>query len=294
MGLALAAIGYNQARFIPGFLERLRSQREYFDEVLLIDNCGSDDSERLFRESKLGIVLRRGDPTTSGALNDAMRTLKSEWVMPAAVDDLLTHDAGAKIRATLAWAPSNAGMIFCGCDFMDDAGRPLPEKLLSMRRVWPAPSRGLMQLAGLVQPSQPGSIHRRKAFLSVGARPEEWVEDYGISLRVALRYPIVEAGETWAIYRRTAGSWSSIPAVLDNAAAATRQRIIDERWPNNPAMRRFARSLAAYSTARLAVGQRDPRRAIRFSLESLRLAPFLPLGLHTAAHAAKQLMKEMA
>jgi hypothetical protein len=155
------------------------------------------------------------------------------------------------------------------------------------RRVWPAPLKGLAQFAGLVQPVQPGVIYRRAAVLSVLAREEEWVEDYGLTVRLGLRYPSADTDACWLERRVVPTSFGSVAWPLENATAATRQAIAMESAPGRAALAAM-QSLAAYNTSRLLVGQRNWRSATRFALESLSLNPIVPLGLHTLYRALQQ------
>jgi hypothetical protein len=289
--LGVVAVSYNQARFIPSFIERLGPQRDGFDEILFIDNCSSDDSHQRFQAVGFGQAIRRDDRILSTALNEAMSRLRSRWILTIAVDDLLTPSAARDIRAALAEVSSACALIYAQREEIDENGTVIVPGRLRSPRYWPRPLRGLLHLMGVIQPSATGWVLRRDAILGIRCRPEEWVEDYGLALRLGLSHGVYEAGRVWVQYRRTAVSWSSTPAPLDEASAVTRMRVINELWPHPGWRRSMALAFAAYSSSRSALGRGDNERALRFAVESLRTWPIVPVGIHTLIRGVQRMRR---
>jgi glycosyltransferase involved in cell wall biosynthesis len=284
--VAAVGLAYNQSRYIDAFAARLLPQKDLFDEVIFVDNCSQDDSEARFLGLGFGRVVRRPDRSTARFLNDIARIAQSEWLLILAVDDLLKPNAARLVRDTLRRAPRNSGQIHCSQNPIDEEGKPMPVPPPLKWRVWPAPVKGLLQFAGLIQPTQPGVVYRREAVLATVAREEEWIEDYGLTVRLGLRYPAVDADVCWAERRVVPRSFGSVAWPLENASAVTRQNIAAELARGTLTLRAM-QSLAAYGRSRFLIGQGDWRGTMRLSLESLSLNPLLPLGLHTLVRAAQ-------
>src|SRR3954454_4979021 len=83
--LALLVPAYNAAAFLPRLLESARNQVAEFDEVLVYDDCSSDDTQRVAEELGASVV--------SGEVNRGCTYGKSVLAERTACDWIHFHDA---------------------------------------------------------------------------------------------------------------------------------------------------------------------------------------------------------
>jgi glycosyltransferase involved in cell wall biosynthesis len=116
--VAIVVPNYNHARFLPESLGSIAGQSRAPDEVLIIDDCSTDDScaviesflsrhpnWRLIRHTdRQGVVQRQ---------NEALSEVRSDWITFLGADDLLDRDF--LVRATDLAARHPAAGLVCGC-----------------------------------------------------------------------------------------------------------------------------------------------------------------------------------
>ncbi len=129
---------YNYARYLPGCVRSVLTQSDVDVEILIIDDCSSDDTE------EIGTELAAADPRVTfrrhavnqghiATYNEGIDWASGDYLALLSADDLLT--AGALGRATSALdSQSTAGLVYGRSVFFvtDDeipparTGEPLP------------------------------------------------------------------------------------------------------------------------------------------------------------------------
>ncbi|MFP4441369.1 MAG: glycosyltransferase family 2 protein [Chloroflexaceae bacterium] len=100
--LGVVAISKNEAREIVAYLMHLRS---WVDEIVLVDDCSSDQTTALARATVPGIkiVEQPLDPVHGFAAqrNRGIVEATSDWLLHMDVDDRVTRDLQAEIQQTI-------------------------------------------------------------------------------------------------------------------------------------------------------------------------------------------------
>jgi glycosyltransferase involved in cell wall biosynthesis len=112
---------YNHARFLRRRLETLLAQTHHDVELIIIDDCSTDDSLAVLREyDRPGVTLVAR--TTNGGwvtvFNQGLDLASGEYVLFANCDDTCRPELAATLVAALEAAPS-AGVAFCRSQMID-------------------------------------------------------------------------------------------------------------------------------------------------------------------------------
>src|SRR5665647_1284501 len=87
--LTLCIPAYNAAAYLPTLLIAAKSQKIPFDEILVYDDCSTDDTASIV--NNFGVTLIRGDVNKgcSTGKNTLASVAKSEWLHFHDADDLI-------------------------------------------------------------------------------------------------------------------------------------------------------------------------------------------------------------
>ncbi len=133
---------YNYAHFLAGCVDSVLSQEGVKVQVLVIDDCSSDDSaavaERLSEgDGRVEFRRHQGNRGLIATANEGLEWARGQYVVLLSADDLLTP--GSLRRACVAMhRHPNVGMVY-GRPIMAREDRPLPTPSGSWRAtdVWP-------------------------------------------------------------------------------------------------------------------------------------------------------------
>jgi glycosyltransferase involved in cell wall biosynthesis len=213
---------YNSARYLAQAIGSVRAQRRPVDEIIVVDDCSSDDSARLaaslgarcLSTGKNGGPARARNAGIEAARGDVIAFLDADdWWDPGhteAVIGLLERfpEAGvafSRIRRCGAWSGESARFI--------PEHQPMDVFRVSLR------DNIVPQMAVAV---------RRDALLAAGGYDEtmRYAEDYDLWLRLARRHvPFVCTHEVTANYRGHDSQATEQPLELIRGAYEARQRV---------------------------------------------------------------------
>jgi len=191
---------YNCGRYLSAAVDSVLSQTYANLEVIVVDDGSTDQSESVLRSYEDRIRwLRQPNRGVSAARNLGIQESHGELVAFLDGDDLWRRDKLE--RQVPVFENPSVGLVYCGLEQIDGAGRPLGTRTSEMR------GRVLRQLALLRGPGVlgPGSsaVLRRECLDRVGLFDTELsnAEDWDLRRRIACHYEIEVAPEPLVLYR---------------------------------------------------------------------------------------------
>jgi glycosyltransferase involved in cell wall biosynthesis len=148
--LALCVPAYNAARFLPRLLKSAAAQAVPFDEILVYDDCSTDDTGAV--ASALGATVIRGDANVgcSAGKNRLLAVSACDWIhFHDADDELLPHfttlaarwmelpDAPDVVLFDFEWRDDHTHELLGRSNFCDDELRTDPIRYVILHQVNP-------------------------------------------------------------------------------------------------------------------------------------------------------------
>lgn len=186
---------YNRARFIGEALDSVARQTHPPFEILVVDDCSTDDTRRRVKAHPAGSRLRYHlQPENRGASvarNTAAEMARGNVLVFLDSDDLLEPDHHETVLKILADAPS-VGLIGCDCIMIGPDGTAFCSETWTaiQTRIKEHPiGSGRRSLADIFLFSTPfpGMTIRRDVYRSVGGLEQALfpLDDYDLQLKVA-------------------------------------------------------------------------------------------------------------
>ena len=280
MRIAAVIPTFNYGRYVARAIESVQRQTRPPDEIILIDDGSTDDTEAVLRRFGDSIrVLHTARVGVSKARNTGWRAASAELIALLDADDCWLPTKLTRQLEEMAEHP-DAIAVGCGNRIRDASGREL------LTRFYPNPSadRGerLRQIAtrrAWVGSSNSGVLVRRAVLEQVGGFDESLsaAEDWDLWLRLAALGPIRNVHDVLSeIHFHRTGTFRGSPVmeqsqwkVLEKACAA---------WPQelDEATRRQARALILRDAAGECLHNRDRSGAARRLAASLWNQPRQP------------------
>lgn len=216
--VSVAVPAYNAARHLPETIASILAQEEVTLELLVVDDCSSDDTadcvaqaaQRDPRVRYLRTPANSGGP--AAPRNQAVRAARGEWVALCDADDLW-HPR--KLRVQLDLARRSGADLVCSAieDFADGQCPPLRQTRLPTDL--PAHPLPYWQMLIKDRIATSSVLCRREHLLCDGAfdvaRELVAVEDYDLWLRLMERpgFRVLRIALPLVAYRRLSGSLSA-------------------------------------------------------------------------------------
>lgn len=161
--LALCIPAYNAAHFLPRLLTSAKQQTVQFDEILVYDDCSTDDTASV--AAAYGATVVRGDFNRgcSAGKNRLAEATVCEWIHFHDADDDLTPDLVEHVRSHIerASAPDVLLLRFAYRDHATDEHLGGPDYDIALMRHDP--------VAFVIRHKVPNfGVYRRTAFLDAG------------------------------------------------------------------------------------------------------------------------------
>lgn len=269
--LAILIPVYNIGRFLRETLESVRRQTHAPDEVIILDNCSTDDTVDIAREFSdlAGFRLAANSENIGGVRNFIAieRLATSNYILWLPGDDVLMPDCIERWHRTVAVHPG-LGFYFAGRTLIDENGRdiprgpprpPLPEGIIpgSMLIDW-------MLVNG--QPNVvPGTVVNRSAYQAVGGFDVRLraAFDYDLFMRLAGRGDVHYEPAANVAVREHFGQWSQQVSRRDNFDADVLFDKIDEMtFLTTAQVKSFVEGLCEYARQYYSRPLRDPARTV--------------------------------
>lgn len=126
-------VNYNQSHFALETLESIRTQTYPNVELIVVDDCSTDDSVRVISK---WLTKHRADATfirhqknmgVCRTLNDGIAQAHGEYISETAADDVWLHDKIAQQVSLLEQLPKKVGVVYTEAYLIDARSQLLPE-----------------------------------------------------------------------------------------------------------------------------------------------------------------------
>jgi len=208
--VSIAAINYNNERFVIATLESIRNQTYQNIELVIVDDCSTDGSMDLINEWLKGytkpykIVKHEKNKGVSGACNSGVQNATGKYYSAIATDDIMLPEKTQIQVAILEAKGNNVGAVYSDAYLIDEDGTQREALFIPTHKQFAEiPSGNIYEI--LLQGNYiPGMtfLFRRSIFNEVGPFDETLIyEDYDMWLRIARKYQIIYAHTPSAQYR---------------------------------------------------------------------------------------------
>lgn len=186
---------YNHGRYLPDALDRFLSLQRYFHEIIVADDCSTDDSRAVLadyaaRHPILRVIHNERNLGVIGNYTKLLREAKGDYVVGAAADDIMLPDAMAELLDAIARHPEAA--LFAGRNNLhrEATGRTTPPRPYSL----PTGLHGagdFRRARGSLPIGPAGTFIRRDLFLPFYERcaPMGFCADGVVSCMIIARHP---------------------------------------------------------------------------------------------------------
>ena len=207
--VTMIVLCYNQARFVVETLESVKAQTYRNTELIVIDDCSTDDSvaviERWLTENEIRctFIPHKTNQGICKSLNEALRLTTGKYISMIAGDDIWLPDKIERQVAIMESEPDSVAVVYSNCFRMDEKGNRLPDLYHEARHVPDMPQGRILDnlLQGNFIPGLTALI-RRACYEKVGLYDETlpW-EDWDMWMRMARHYSFIYSPPPAAQYR---------------------------------------------------------------------------------------------
>src|SRR4029079_2609300 len=133
--ISIAMCTYNGAEFLPAQLESIITQSRPPDEIVICDDCSTDDTQALLKkfavESSVPVTIHINDQNLGSVKNfeRAITLCTGDVIALSDQDDVWRSDKLALFESVLNNSPT-AGIVFSDAAIVDENLKPLS------RRMW--------------------------------------------------------------------------------------------------------------------------------------------------------------
>lgn len=203
--VSVVVASYNHAEFLPQRMESLLGQTYPGLEILVIDDCSSDNSVEVLRaygfDPRVRLVVREQNGGWVTVSNQGVDMVSGEYVIFANCDDACAPDMIERLVRALRQYPS-AGIAFCRSLLVDAHDQVLGDDFTIREASFRVRCRTDTLLGGAemsrfllhscVIPNLSAALIRRECFSAVGTLSQEYRanSDWDLFFRIAARYDI--------------------------------------------------------------------------------------------------------
>ena len=252
------------APFLREAVESVLTQTLSNLELVVVDDGSSDETPAIlasFADSRLK-VLRQEPRGLVEALNRGVGAARAPYLARMDADDG-SLPRRLELQVAVMDVDPAAGLVGCGIERMDEAGRALDSWLL------PADDEALRRRLLLRNPFAHGSVViRRRAFDDAGGYRSDYGanEDYDLWRRIARDWALVAVPEVLYRYREHPSALTKTDVAQ---RVASRERLRDEVW-REPALVGAIQGERDRAEARALLREAVTRRRPRLAASALR------------------------
>ncbi len=226
---------YNHAEFLVQRMESLIAQTYRDLEILVIDDCSTDQSVEVLRKyqshPKVTLVVREQNGGWVAVSNQGVEMAKGEFVLFANCDDDCDPSMIQRLVAAMRAHPT-AGMAFCRSMLVDERDNPLGDDFTVREPSFRARCSTDTLLSGAetsrfllhscVIPNLSAALFRRECFASVGNLSSSYRVccDWDLFFRITARYDVAYVAEPLNRFRQHSSTIRSV----------TKERIVYEEY----------------------------------------------------------------
>ncbi len=212
--ISIIALCYNHTNFVIETLESILLQNVSELEVLVIDDCSSDDSfEKISSWIKTNQLAWRymrnsSNQGVSRILNFAVQQVKGDFIKFIACDDILLPNAIFNLLSFFEQQTEFCGMVFGDMEVINEAGSTISTSYLKASDFSPEILNGslFLQLSKKCFVPAPSTMVRRNVFDQVKFNEELLFEDWDFWLQLSKSYSFAFVSRPIVKYRRLRNS----------------------------------------------------------------------------------------
>jgi glycosyltransferase involved in cell wall biosynthesis len=213
--VSIAAINYNNAKFVLETLESIRNQTYPNIQLIVIDDCSTDNSRDLIAQ---WLKTYKGDykfikhDVNMGvcvACNSGVKNADGKYYSAIATDDLMMPEKTEKQVSILEKSTEKTGAVYSDAFVINEDGNLLDGLFTTPHRQFEMMPSGNIYHTLLEANYIPGMsfLFKKVIFDTVGEFDASLVyEDYDMWLRIASKYEIIFSDFVSVKYRMRAGS----------------------------------------------------------------------------------------
>jgi len=209
--LVTAFVGcYNHSRFVEECLDSVRQQTYPNLQVIIFDDCSSDDSRSVIdnwlKKHRLDWQFIRHNRNVGicASLNEALRLGRGKYISMVAADDVWLPDKTIRQVEIIEQMPKDVGVVYGDAFQISENGDVLPQMFIEGHREFVVPPEGFLfdlLWEGSFIPAM-ATLIRRECFTKVGNYDEELCfEDWDMWMRISRRFRFVYDAVPAAKYR---------------------------------------------------------------------------------------------
>lgn len=250
MTVSVLIPNYNHASFIGQAIDSVMAQTRQPDEVIILDDCSTDDSLQVIRsyQQRYSIIKLLSNEENKGAMQTARKLqhlASGDYIAGLSADDWFLPEYLERALQLAALYPQ-AGIIMGKIMVVDENGRTIDVVGVDMWQIeqFIQPDRLLAEYLDVVPPNHSlcgATIFRRDAFAEVDFfRPElgPWADTFA-ARAIALKYGACYIPEPVMCWRYLEDSLSNKAArtpekyieIVDKASALMRSDQFRDRFP---------------------------------------------------------------
>ena len=213
--VSVIAVCYNHSRFVIECLESIRLQTYTNTQLIIIDDCSTDDSVSRIRDwiaknsVECTFVARGENQGICKTFNEGLSHASGKYISIVATDDVWMPDKIERQVREAENLPEDVGVIYTEACQIDENGDPLPQKFIEAHREFSTIPEGDIFQTLLEKNFIPAmtTLVRRSCYDRVGKYDENLCyEDYDMWLRIAQHYKFVFLPIVSAKYRVVSNS----------------------------------------------------------------------------------------
>ena len=271
--VTVIAACYNQSRFALECLESIRCQTYCNIELIIADDCSTDDSAERIRAwvdehaVECQLVLHDRNQGLCRTLNDALSIATGKYVAMVATDDVWFPEKTARQVAMLEALPERVAVVYSDTYLIDETGGKLPGRFLERCERFDMPEGDIFPILlrdwAFILPMT--TLIRRSCLEAVGAYDETLVfEDLDMWLRLGRQYHFAFDPTVVGSYRIHPGSMVQLRSVEITKSCIA----IFSKWLREPGFNRTVKRRIAEQWWTLT--QLEPERRWRHAGAALR------------------------
>lgn len=213
--VSIAAINYNNANFVIETLESIRSQTYPNIELIVIDDCSTDNSPAMIDEWLKGykgvykFIRHEVNKGVCEACTSGVNNATGKYYSAIATDDLMLPEKTALHVSILEVSDAKTGAVYSDAYMVNEKSEQFDGSFIPRHRQFDKTPSGNIYHALLQGNYIPGMsfLFKRAVFDVVGSFDKSLVyEDYDMWLRIASKFEIIYSDVISVKYRVRPGS----------------------------------------------------------------------------------------
>jgi glycosyltransferase involved in cell wall biosynthesis len=260
---------YNGSRYLADAIQSCLDQTFRDLEVILVDDCSTDESPRIIAEyvekdARIRSVCHEQNKRLPGAINTGMSLSRGRCLTWTSDDNLYRPNAIGEMVAELE-RDASLGMVYANSTFIDASG-----EMISPGFIGPVDSLANINVVGAC------FLYRREVYETIGDYDPEMclVEDWDYWIRVAEKFRLQPLYRDLYLYRHHEGSLTS---QKEAAIRRGERKVLETHLPRMHWASPRAKSRGYLIAARLAWRFGDRKDAMQHICRAIAAAPWYAL-----------------